>query len=287
MAQYERNMTTTLLPDYWDCMSAHFDQLQSPLRPCAQDLRIYREILGHDVNGHGGGRRVLLFGVTPELAQLDWPDHTELTAIDRSLPMIRRVWPGEIPGRRAAIRGNWFDARFQDGTFDFALGDGILTGVPYPEGYGAFAERVVRWLKPEGILILRNFSAPSPVEPLEKVIDDLGRGGIACFDVFKWRLAMALHENSRTGVVVDDVYRAWTRIVKEDALAAAMSRWPRAAVDTIHLYAGRKNRYAFPTTDEVDAAFAPHLRRKSVTIPAYDLGERCPIVVYRAAERSE
>jgi hypothetical protein len=200
--------------------------------------------------------------------------------------MIHHVWPGDIPGRRSAVQGDWFNMSFDEGSFDVALGDGILTGVPYPKGYGAFAARVRQWLRPAGRLILRNFSAGANAEPLDHVLDDLRQSRIPRFDVFKWRLAMSLQTDATTGVVLDNVHRAWNRIANTTSFAAAIARWPRESVATVDLYAGRTNRYAFPTLEELDAAFAPHLDRISVTLPSYELGECCPIVVYAPAPAS-
>jgi hypothetical protein len=63
----------------------------------------------------------------------------------------------------------------------------------------------------------------------------------------------------------------------------AQTGWPKATVETIRLYAGRQQRYAFPTLAELNDAFAPELKAAEVITPNYAFGECCPIAVFQRA----
>ena len=44
---------------------------------------------------------------TPELAAMTWAESCTLLAADACLPMVRVVWPGDVPQRRWAICADW------------------------------------------------------------------------------------------------------------------------------------------------------------------------------------
>ena len=92
------------MKDYWDLLAHQFGHQQPPLRPCAEDVQILEGII-HDWSQKNfqPATNVLLLGVTPEIATLNWPAKTFLTAVDKSEAMIEVVWPGNIPGRRTVI----------------------------------------------------------------------------------------------------------------------------------------------------------------------------------------
>src|SRR4051812_3895606 len=92
----------------WNDVASRWDDYASPLRPYAEDLRITREHLSRwQREAHIDNARVFLCGVTPEIATMDWPFPVELTAMDQAESMVQKVWPGDIPGVRRALVGNW------------------------------------------------------------------------------------------------------------------------------------------------------------------------------------
>jgi hypothetical protein len=92
---------------------------------------------------------------------------------------------------------------------------------------------------------------------------------------------MAIQQTAEQGVRVDDIYRAWCDIEEKMPALPEQAGWPLATVNTIKLYEGRDDRYGFPTIKELSNAFSPFLEQVSVTIPSYDFGQCCPILVYR------
>lgn len=267
--------------NYWDLLAGQFQYQQPPLRPGREDISIFERLIS--------GTRpafpclpidALLLGVTPEIVNLAWPAGSHLLAVEKSQPMIKLIWPGDIPGRRRVLRENWFDLKVQDHSLDLVMGDGVLTALSYPDQYRQLAGLVSRWLKPEGRLLFRVFARPEKAETLEAILADLRANRISKFDILKWRLAMMLQKSIGEGVVLDEVYRAWANIEREHPLPLAQTGWPAATVNTIKLYEGRMERYTFPTVKELDDAFSPQLRRASIVEPGYDFGHCCPIVSY-------
>lgn len=267
---------------YWDLLAGQFQHQQPPLRPCAEDAYVIHRIV-HDWHRHHSHPRTsaLLFGVTPEIANLCWPANTFLLAVEKSQAMIDVVWPGNILDQRQVICGNWFDVQIEKHSIDLVVGDGFLTGLAYPRQYVQIAQTISQWLKPDGLLIARLFICLKKKETMDAIMADLAASRIARFDILKWRLAMAIQETAEQGVKVDDVYRAWSDIENKLPALTEQAGWPRATVNTIKLYEGRGERYVFPTLKELNAAFSPNLEPVSVTIPPYDFGQCCPTLVYR------
>jgi len=270
------------MKSYWDSLAAQFQYQQSPLRPCAEDIQIIGGIVEAWHRRHPSPRtRTLLLGVTPELAGLSWPANTYLLAIEKSRQMIDMVWPGNISRRRRVIQGDWFQAKIKNNSMDLIVGDGFLTGFTYPVQYSQIAKIVSRWLKKDGLFIARLFVRTKKREMIRHIMADLKANQIRQFDALKWRLAMALQQSTSSGVVLDQIYREWTRIEKEIPALTNYAGWPRPTVDTIKLYENRKNFYTFPTVEELNAAFLPHLKMVSMTVPNYELARHCPTFVYR------
>jgi SAM-dependent methyltransferase len=267
--------------DYWDALAGQFQYQAPPLRPCAEDIGIMRQIVEEWSLRHDRPQiNVLLFGVTPEIVNLGWPPGTRLLAVEKSQAMIDLVWPGKIDGQRKVIRENWFNLDVEEHSFDIIIGDGFLTSLAYPDQYLQIAKSIFRWLKPDGLMIARVFASPEEKETLQNILADLKANRISGFDILKWRLAMAIQKNIRQGVVVGDIYRAWTNIGKEIPFFPAHTGWRPETINTIKLYDGRTNAYTFPTVVELNAVFSSAFDPVSTIFPQYDFGHCCPILVH-------
>lgn len=274
------------MENYWDLLARQFHHQQPPLRPCAEDAAIISGILRDGrLEDSAGQTDILLLGVTPEIAALPLPSKSSLLAIEQSQAMIDLIWPGDISNRRKAVRGNWFEIDFKPCTYDFVIGDGFTTGLAYPDQYRNIAARISEWLRPEGLLISRLFVRSAPQETHERIFVDLQARRIPRFDTLKWRLGMACQTDVKAGVALGDIYHAWITLEKSWPSLAQESGWPESTVQTINLYSGRKNRYHFPTIEEITAEFSGSLELVSTTIPRYHFGECCPTLVFRRRHR--
>ena len=163
----------------WQAMARQWALLASPVRPCAQDIRLVAEVLGAETNlfTPAENRRVWLLGVTPELAEAECLQGLEMVAVDRVRAMIDAVWPGDSH-RRRAVCADWLRAPFADESFDLVIGDGCLTHVAVPEGVASLLASVHRCLRPGGFLLLRQFCPPDAAELPAAVIAALRSGSM-------------------------------------------------------------------------------------------------------------
>jgi SAM-dependent methyltransferase len=233
----------------WDERAAHFGDWGAPLRPPPEDLALYARFVGSRFADRGKVVNTLLMGVTPELAELDWPVPLDLTAVDQSAPMVRRVWPGDVPGLRRAIVGDWMQWQ-PSRPLDLILTDGAPVFFADP---AVLFERAHSLLANDGAFIMRTFCAPHERESVERVMADLYDGRIGNFHLFKWRIAMALQADAGQGVAQRTVH---------DTIAAAgidFSKLPQPGFDarsvgTLRFYKDQTGTLHFPTCGTCEAA---------------------------------
>ncbi|HTM23481.1 MAG TPA: class I SAM-dependent methyltransferase [Kofleriaceae bacterium] len=258
---------------HWQAQADQWQWIGAPLRPSPADLAVFSAAV------HTPAPRALLLGVTPEIATMAWPPGTALLAVDHSPAMIRRVWPGRRAGA-AVVCASWTALPTADASFDLVIGDGCFTPLPYPEVQRQVLAAVHRVLRAGARFVGRFFVRPEHPEPLAAVVDDLRRGAIGNFHVFKWRLAMALHGDLDQGVRLADVWTAWRAAVPDPAALAAARGWPPPVVATIDAYREVTTRYTFPTLTELRAQLtAAAFTELACHVPAYELGDRCPTLI--------
>lgn len=269
---------------HWRSVAAQFGLIGSPLRPCAEDIRIFDEMLAAEpeVFGAAAKKRAWLLGVTPEIATARWPQEVELVAVERVQAMIDSVWPGDTVSRKA-ICADWLDVPFPDQSFDLAIGDGCLTAVGFPDELSRLLASVHRCLRRDGYLMLRLFCRPDAVETPDAVIAALQSDAIGSFHAFKWRLAMSVQGiGDAPDVGVNEVWRVWNAArIDTQALAAARG-WPPEQFGMMDLYRGSPARYNFMRFDQTirilqQAGFDLVATRRG----KYELAERCPHVLLR------
>lgn len=265
---------------HWRSVAQEWKYFGPPLRPCDEDIHYMEKVVAERFAGTGE-LNVQLCGVTPEIAMMQWPSHTQLMAVEQSQEMIREVWPGDLHGARTATHGDWLDIGSNQNKFDMVIGDGCFISLNYPDGYHALAKTISEKLKDEGLLLMRFFTQPEEKEASDDVFSDLMAGKIGSFHAFKWRLAMSLQQSSRQGIRLHDIYRAWNEAEIDKKLILSSTGWPREAIETIDLYENKLNSFAFATLSEVYETLSDYFVRESVYFPEYELGERCPIIAFR------
>jgi SAM-dependent methyltransferase len=269
---------------HWRSFAGQFGLLDSPLRPCAEDVLILEQMLAAETELFSAQTRTrtLLLGVTPEIATSGWPQGMELVAVERVSAMIDAAWPGNTD-RRRAVCADWVCAPFADGSFDLAIGDGCLTVVGFPDELSRLIASLHRCLRYGGYLMLRMFCSPDVAETPDAVIAALHAGTIGSFHAFKWRLAMALQGiGDAPDVAVDAVWRVWSEAGVDARTMAEAHGWPPEAVRTIEFYRGSQARYNFmrfdPTIRYLQHAGFELVAKRTGT---YELAERCPHVLLK------
>jgi SAM-dependent methyltransferase len=270
---------------HWSDVAFHWDDYGPPLRPSPADVAVYEAWIDRACTGRGARMSALLLGVTPEIATLRWPAGARLTAIDRSAPMIARVWPGDVDGRRA-LEADWFAFDPGGERYDVIVGDGVFTILDFPGRFASLAARIRAWLAPGGTFLTRLFLRPAQAEPVDDVARDLREGRAGSIHAFKFRLAMALQRDAATGVRMREVHDAWRDLrIDADALARATG-WPRREIETLHYFRGRDARLSFPTPDEMRASIAAAFDvDEARVVDGYPMAGRCPL--WRLVPRAE
>lgn len=264
------------MPD-WDDRASRWKDWGPPLRPCEDDVQRYARFVRRHARFLNGKALpdVLLLGVTPELAEMELSFPYRLQALDSSPEMLRKVWPGDVPGRRSAMVGDWLNPPFPPESFDAVVADGAPVFFSYPDGVHELFASVARLLRPGGVFVFRAFVSMPEQEGLHTVMSDARAGLIPNFHVFKWRVAMAIQASAEIGVRQHDVWRA----VKSSGLRFGSLPQPgfsRRAVGTIRFYEGKEDRLHFPCSESYAFSLSRIFTEVCSETPAYPLGERCP-----------
>jgi SAM-dependent methyltransferase len=264
---------------YWERFARSFASLGPPLKPSPED----EEIITAAVQESPGATetqhlRVLLLGVTPALVARPWLAGGVLVAADSCLEMLNALWPGNIPNTRHAICADWRSMPLRHSSFDVAIGDGSANCVRYPDGIDALARELRRLIVPGGRAILRCYTQLDSPETPDQVFADLHNPSVPSFHHFKFRLLMSMQADSRRGVCVKDVYRAWKQHVN-GAHFPSRSGWRAEDIQTIEFYQNATTVHAFPTLREFKRVLGEHFEHIAVHTPRYELGERCPTLV--------
>lgn len=220
--------------------------------------------------------RVFLCGVTPEIATMPWPFPIDLFAMDQSESMVRIVWPGDVGGLRQGRVGNWLNPGLPDHSRDLVIGDGCFAFFD-AGGQRKLARALSQLLRPGGLFVYRLYAQADRRESLEEVLQATRAGLIGNFHIFKWRLAMALQPDSRSGVKQHDIWRACQEAALDPA-RLPQPGWSARAAGTIRFYQGKESRLYFPTLAEFRNLLAESFQDIQVHFPSYELGERCPIL---------
>lgn len=281
MASPANSSSPKRISEIWRGFAEAYANLGPPLAPCAEDRQFMEQAARNWAAGHPGERLMaLLLGVTPLLARMAWPAGAFLTAADRSHAMIGAIWPGDAASVRGAVQADWLALPVRDRSLDLVLGDGLLNGLRYPEGYRALALAVRAVLKSGGILALRAFVRPLVSEDPRLVIAEIVRS--ATFHQFKLRLLMAMQPSPEVGCDLSRVHRYWTACAIDRAALALQTGWRREEIDTIDRYRGLDEIYTFPTLEELRSLLAEFFTERSVLLPSYPMAECCPTLVMQA-----
>lgn len=262
----------------WAVLAEQWSRLGPPLRPCLEDMHRLQQAWLDSLQEGPPRRRldVLLLGVTPEIAAFRWSDDFHLTALDASGMMIRAVWPGDAPGRRAVL-GDWLAMPFPDASFDLVLCDCGLVAVAEIHRFAKLGLELRRVLRPGGRVAMRHFSRPARPGSTAEIFQAVESGTVRDFNELKLRLLMSLHaDRVEEGVGLGETWECFERLFPDRAALAAKLGCPSPVVGTIDAYRGRETRYTFPTVAEVAAAFGGFSLRLG---PAgtYAFAECCPV----------
>lgn len=267
--------------EQWDSRSRQWGHMGVPQRPGPQDVQLFLDLIDLMADGRPGRPlrgEVGVFGVTPEVVGLPWPDGCSLAAFDLSAEMIRRVWSPHprIPSR--VVQANWRSLPVAGETFSLMIGDGIFTAIGSSEGVARALAEAARVLQPGARLLVRCFLRPERLEPLAQLVLDVDAGRIRYFGSLKWRLAMSLCDPASSVVATVAVLDAFNRFFPDRTALAMKTGWSLDQIGTIDAYADSQEFLYFPTFSELVAMLPKTLECGRVVSGTYELADRCPIV---------
>lgn len=244
--------------------------LTPPLRPHANVIAAYRQAFA------GRSGRMLLLGVTPELADMA----LDLVAVDRNAPMIANIWPGDTERRRAVL-GEWRKLEFPDAAFANCVGDFSLVSQPYPDEAQACVREVARVLAPGGRFACRVILPPETAETEVQLRDAALAGQIRNFHAFKLRLGTSLASRQpQPHVNVEVILNAFNTMFPDRGELVRATGWDREQVDTIDYYRGSRVVHAYASREQLLSLLTPLFARiEFVPTSGFELSERCPLVI--------
>jgi hypothetical protein len=257
----------------WLSEVAARDLLGPPLRPARSVIETYRRLVA------GYDQKVLLLGVTPELADLG----RGMVAVDKSAGVISRLWSAHTFDHHALL-GDWRALPLAAESFTAIIGDGSLNWLRYPEDYLLVLNEIARVARPAAIMAVRVYCTPEATESLEEARALALSGQESSFHALKWRIAMALTAARRdANLFVADILTTFDSIFPDRNELAVKTGWPRQSIDTIDNYRDSAVAYSFPTETQLlgalDGRFA---EAKLISNGPYALAERCPILRFSA-----
>ena len=260
----------------WDAFHRRWARLAAPLRPTGDVVDAIEAVLSERDACRRAQDRVLLLGVTPELARVA----PNLLAIDWSASMIARVWPGDAPTRHA-IRADWRHLPLGPSTCTGVIGDGSINCLRYAADYRALLGGVATAMRSGGVLAMRVYVRPDRGESISEVAAAAQCG--ASFHAIKWRIAMALAAASGApNVEVARVHAAFERVFPDRRALAAKTGWTDETIAEIDAYSDADLVYSFPTAAELIATLPRAFEDvRLIGSGRYPLAERCPIFVAR------
>ena len=268
------------LSDHWRLHARQWQHVGPPLRPSPEDVGEVERWAAAQALARRAPPRVLLCGVTPEIATSRWPQGTQLVAVDRNAEMISDVWPGGPES--SVVRGEWLSMPLAAGAFDLVAADGCMIHFSFPMGQREFLTALRRVLAPGGLAIVRAFVTPEAPETAAVMAAELRTGRIGSVHALKWRLAMSLQSSPEVGVRLADVFDAYERLGPLPPELASRPGFSPLACATLEAYRGQSRTYAFPSLAGLRRILGPHFVERAIHVPQYELGERCPTLVLEA-----
>lgn len=260
---------------HWDKQAKSWELIGPPLKPSDLDIQNYSAWIAKE--SHNKKLSVLVLGVTPEIIQIKWPDHTKLMAADCNLSMIQKI----LPAPTKAIAADWLKLPLPSASIDIVIGDGCYSSLSYTD-YEVLTNEVHRVLKTTGVFLMRFFLQLDAIEPINAIQKDLYNPSNFSFHAFKLRLAMSLQDSLQQGVCLKNIWDCWYSDFKNEVCALKEKlNWRKEAIETIDNYKNSTICYTFPMLSEVRSVVSERFYEAHYFNPSYSLGERCPTLKLR------
>lgn len=275
MVSFKKKIINPLTVNAWSSQSKRWANVGIPTRPCRNDVEIAWKLVAPYLN-ELSNKNVIVFGVTPEMVNLPWPSHVNLSAFDINIEMINQVWAPPKNINSTVIQADWKDLPLSNHYADVMIGDGILTAVGSVDAVNMLLLESVRLLKSNGALILRCFVRPNNKESIVDIVNDVLEGKVQNFGSLKWRLAHALVDEQISSSKPIDIYLQFQKLFPDRHALSQITGWGLDEIATIDAYSAMPGNFYFPTMKELIEVFDPFFCIKHSLYGSYELSDRCP-----------
>lgn len=264
--------------EQWQKMSYIFlNHISKPLRPDSEDLSICNELIQR-ISQDNIELNALILGVTPEYCNLSWPKNSKLTAVDKTIDMIKNVWPGK---ENQVILGNWEEVPLENQSIDLTLCDGGLHLLEQPEKLNKFVDKLSQITKENGYLLVRLFIPSTCKESTSDVLNKLISGDIPSLNYLKMRFASALQNNAKEGVKLSDIWDALHTIEKDQEKLSKLLNWDLDELKAINVYQNSDVKYHLMSVDEAIELFKNSFNVEDIIYPSYLDGQFYPTIILK------
>lgn len=266
----------------WEGIARSYFSFGSPFVPCAEDTVVLKSAVDHWMQGRARSEATLvLLGVTPSIANVNWPAGVVLTGVEQSQAVIRAIWPGDVDGARRSLHATWMEIPERLGACDVIIGDGSLNVCGYPEGIRELTRVVRRSMNQDGLFAIRCYIAFDEREKVGHVLESLRERDAPSVDHFKLRLYLAMQKSAHSGVAVREAYNLLVEHGIDRRFMEENLGWSPASVEPILLWQNSDAVYSFPTLGEFRDLLSVEFDEISIAIPSYELGQHCPTLILR------
>jgi len=266
---------------YWETRARDW-RVSPPLTPAPEDIAWYEATISGCAHALAARPlRAILLGVTPGIATMRWPAGTSLLSVDRAQGMVAHVWPrAGFPDETEVVRADWRQLPLASGSVDLVVGDGCYAAMGSLASARQLNGEVRRVLKHGGWYCTRAFCRRDPGPTTDALFEELEGGGVDNLDLFRWRLAMAVHGDSADGVTLGKVWRTWQEHVRD--VEADVRRWSADQRLNMARWENVEARFSFPSLSELRALAEPGFDLVSCELPGYASAEHFPRLLMRA-----
>ncbi len=262
----------------WNNQATRWEHVGFPTRPSLEDGAIITSIAKKKRYGNNS-THIAVLGVTPEIIQLDWPKGSTIDAVDMNPWMIEKLYKPHHTFPTTVHQGYWQSMPMSNASVDLVVGDGIFTPLETVDDYHALFCEMNRILKPAGVMIIRAFIRPDKREKIENIVSDTLAGKIQYFGSLKWRIAMALVDDSFS-IKPAEIHRVFESHFSDRNNLSTLCNWSMETISTIDSYRDMESVFTFPTLDELTQLSQKYAKITDIQSGTYELADRCLTIVF-------